>query len=117
MDPTILVPQERLPHSTLERFRNAPFEKMIKFAVDVRLGKIALGGEMHADAEGELLRIGSSQGDIWGGNLWPWEAPPRIEYVSLINVRPAAGNSAMEIRRPEIRESVRKIVHAWIELP
>jgi hypothetical protein len=30
----------------LERFRNAPFEKMIKSAVDVRLRKIALGGEM-----------------------------------------------------------------------
>jgi hypothetical protein len=63
----------------LERFRNAPFERMIKFAVDVRLRKLALGGEMLSDAEEELLRGGSDRSDIWGGNLWPWEHRARVE--------------------------------------
>ena len=116
MDQAILIPAERLRMPDLERFRNAPFEKMIKFVVDVRLRRIALGGEMHADAEEELLRAGSDQADIWGGNLWPWEQPPRIEYVSLINIRPAADNRGMDIRLDNIRAAAQDIVHEWVDL-
>lgn len=117
MDQTILIPTEHLAYRELERFRNAPFEKMIKFVVDVRRRKIALGGEMHADAEEELLREGSHQSDLWGGNLWPWEQPPRIEYISLINIRPSAGNRGMDILLDDIRTAVKTVVHAWITLP
>jgi hypothetical protein len=99
VDQSILIPTERLTIRALERFRNAPFETMIKFVVDVRLGKIALGGEMH------------------GGNLWPWEQPPRIEYISLINVRPSAGNRGMDIMMDDIRSAVKAAVHTWVDLP
>lgn len=116
MDEAILIPVERLRIPDLERFRNAPFGNMIKFAVDVRLRRIALGGEMHADAEEELLRAGSVQADIWGGNLWPWEQPPRIEYISLINIRPAADNRGMEIRLEHVRAAVKGIVQEWVDL-
>jgi hypothetical protein len=116
MAQSILIPAERLRIPDLERFRNAPFEKMIKFVVDVRLSKIALGGEMHADAEEALLRAGSDQADLWGGNLWPWEQPPRIEYISLINIRPAVDNRAMEIRLEHIRAAAEKIIHEWVDL-
>ncbi len=67
MDLQILIPISRLKITDLERFRNAPFENMIKFTVDIRLRKIALGGEMHADSEEVLLGAGSGQADIWGG--------------------------------------------------
>ena len=117
MDQSILIPTERLTPQDLERFRNAPFEKMIKFVVDVRLGKIALGGEMHADAEEALLTDGSRQSDLWGGNLWPWEQPPRIEYISLINIRPSADNRGMDIMRDDIRAAVKTAVHTWVDLP
>ena len=116
MDQTILIPTRKLRTPDLERFRNAPFEKMIKFAVDVRLRRIALGGEMHADAEEMLLREGSNQPDIWGGNLWPWEQPARIEYISLINIRPAADNRGMEILLDDVRTAVQEIVRDWLEL-
>jgi hypothetical protein len=89
---------------------------MIKFVVDVGLRKIALGGEMHADAEAKLLEAGSHQSDIWGGNLWPWEQPPRIEFISLINIRPAADNRGMDIKREDIRTAVTDIVHEWIDV-
>ena len=116
MDSQILIPTSRLTVADLERFRNAPFENMIKFTVDIRLRKIALGGDMHADSEEVLLSAGSGQVDIWGGNLWPWAQPPRIEYISLINIRPAMENRGMEIQLEEIRTAVRSIVHAWVEL-
>ena len=79
MDQSVLIPIGRVQMADLERFRNAPFERMIKFAVDVRLRKLALGGEMLSDAEEELLRGGSDRSDIWGGNLWPWEHRARVE--------------------------------------
>jgi hypothetical protein len=116
LDQSILIPSERLKVSDLERFRNAPFEKMIKFVVDVRLHRIALGGEMHADAEEELLKAGSEQSDLWGGNLWPWECPPRIEHISLINIRPAADNRGMEILRDDVRAAVKAVVDTWVDL-
>ena len=117
MDTAILIPSSRLRISDLERFRNAPFENMIKFTVDIRLRKIALGGEMHADSEEELLHTGSDQGDIWGGNLWPWAQPPRIEYISLINIHPAVENRGMEIQLDHVRTAVQAIVQEWVGLP
>jgi hypothetical protein len=117
MDTAILIPSSRLQISDLERFRNAPFENMIKFTVDVRLRKIALGGDMHADSEEELLHTGSDQADIWGGNLWPWAQPPRIEYISLINIRPSLENRGMEIQLDLVRATVQEIVHEWVEMP
>jgi hypothetical protein len=116
LDPTILIPTERLKVPDLERFRNAPFASMIKFVVDTRLRRIALGGEMHADAEEALLEAGSAQSDLWGGNLWPWEVPPRVEHISLINIRPAADNRGMEILREDVRADVLAVVDEWVEL-
>jgi hypothetical protein len=64
VDQSILIPTDRLKLPDLERFRNAPFEKMITFAVDVRLRKIASGGEMHSDGKEELLRVLNHNG-LW----------------------------------------------------
>jgi hypothetical protein len=117
MDQEILIPEHRLRLGDLDRFRNRPFENMIKFAVDVGMKRIALGGEMHADGEEALLLSGSVQGDIWGGNLWPWEPVPRIECISLINIRPSVGNRGMEIQSEEVSRQVHDVVQMWIELP
>jgi len=117
VDSPILVPDTRLRFNDLARFRGAPFETMIKFAVDVRHGKVALGGEMHADAEAELLRAGAAPGDIWGGNLWPWEQPPRVEFISLINIRPSADNPGMELQRTDIRSDALGVLRKWVDLP
>ena len=117
VDSPILIPATPLHREDLEKFRNAPFETMIKFAVDIRSDRIALGGDMHADAEAELLRTGSAQEDIWGGNLWPWKEAPQIEFISLINIRPSADNMGMGITRDDIRNTALAVVRRWVELP
>lgn len=48
----------------VERF----FEDMVKYVVDVERGVIAIGGELHADAQAMLLERGSRQSDLWGAN-------------------------------------------------
>jgi len=115
LEPPIIIPLKKLTADELNAFRENPFENMIKFVVDVNTMKIALGGEMHADAEKALLDAGSNQEDLWGANLWPWEVPPRIEYISLINIRPSQDNRRMEIRSEEIRAKVDEAVRMWVE--
>ncbi len=84
---------------------------MVKAVVDVEQKLIALGGEMHADAEALLLERGSKQTDLWGFNIYPDKLPAeRLEFSSLINIRPSAGNRGMEIENEEIRKKFKQLL-------
>lgn len=90
----------------VERF----FEDMVKYVVDVERGVIAIGGELHADAEAMLLERGSRQSDLWGANYLPGRGEEGcIEYTSLINIRPAQDNRSMEVQDPGIRDRIREL--------
>lgn len=110
----IVIPEAPLVASDLGVFRGNPFDGMIKFVIDVRNERVALGGEMHADAEAALLEGGSKQEDLWGGNLHPWAGVPEIEYTSLINIRPAAGNRGLTVESPDIRSRMVIVLKKWI---
>jgi hypothetical protein len=61
------------------------FEDMVKYVVDIERKVVAVGGELHADAEEVLLESGSHQSDIWGANYYPGRgADECIEFTSLI---------------------------------
>ena len=91
---------------------------MAKFVVDVEKGILALGGEMHADCEEMLLRNGSKQEHLWGANLYPFrEGDERIEYTSLINIRPSAGNRSMAIQDEAIKRKVKDAVERLLLSP
>lgn len=83
------------------------YETMIKIVVDIRCRILAGGGEMHADCESVLLDNGSEQDDLWGANWYPAER--RIEFESLINIRPRLGNRSIVIQSEEIRQKVESI--------
>jgi hypothetical protein len=88
---------------------------MVKFVVDVERRLIALGGELHADAEAVLIDRESQQGALWGGNYFPGAGESDcIVYTSLINIRPAQGNPSMVLQDPKVRERVRAIVFALV---
>jgi hypothetical protein len=71
---------------------------------------IAIGGEMHADAEQVLLEAGSRQQDLWGANYYPGRGPEGcVEYTSLINIRPSAGNRGMELQDVALRQRVQEL--------
>ena len=83
---------------------------MVKFVVDVRRRVMAVGGELHADAESLLLEDGSAQDDLWGANYYPGRGPAHcVQFTALINIRPARGNPGMEIADPAIRDVVREL--------
>ncbi len=87
------------------------FDGMIKAVVDIDQEIMALGGEWHSDAERILLEAGSQQQNLWGINLL-LERPKEqmIEFTSLINIRPQAGNRTMMIEIPSVKEKINQIV-------
>ena len=56
----ILMVRTRLEPAELARLIGHPFQDMVKFVVDVERCIVALGGELHADAEALLLDDGSA---------------------------------------------------------
>ena len=93
----------------------AQFGDMVKAAVDVEREIMALGGELHADEEALLLEDGSRQENIWGINIYPEKpAPDRVEFDSMINVRPSQNNRSRGVEDPEVRARVIRIVERMI---
>ena len=74
-----------------------------------------MGGDLHSDEEAVLLETGSRQQDLWGANYYPGRGPDGcLEYTSMINIRPSAENSGMEIALEPVRSRVREIAHRLI---
>lgn len=85
------------------------YENMIKIVVDIRRRFLAGGGEMHADCESALLDGGSEQDDLWGANWYPDDQ--RIEFESLINIRPRLGNRSILIQDENLRRQIEGVTH------
>jgi hypothetical protein len=87
------------------------FGNLIKGVVDVERRIMALDGELHADEEALLLESGSRQESLWGINIYPeLEGPDRIEFDSMINIRPSQGNRSRGVDDPKVRERIIQIV-------
>lgn len=88
---------------------------MVKGVADIERGIIALGGKWHMDANTKLMEFGSKQNSVWGFNLYTdKKGEERIEYVALINIRPALGHRDMYIEDRAIREKIRSIVNRLV---
>ncbi|MBI4432198.1 MAG: hypothetical protein HY592_01790 [Candidatus Omnitrophica bacterium] len=107
---------QKISPDGLRGFLGKPFSDMVKFVADVEKGILAMGGELHSDAEAVLLQKGSSQKNLWGGNVYPGSdgAAPRIEYTSMINIRPSAGNRSMELKDEKARGRVKAVLDKLI---
>lgn len=110
------IVREPLTRPELVSIASAQFGDMVKAVVDVRRGIMALGGELHSDEEAMLLDDGSSQGDLWGINLYPGAAGADwIEYDSMINVRPSQGNRSRGIEDAAVRAAIKRIVSELVK--
>jgi hypothetical protein len=111
----IVVVSKPLPPGELRRFIGNPFPDMVKFVVDIERKLVAIGGELHSDAEDVLIERGSRQESLWGGNYYPGRGEARcLEYGSMINIRSAQKNESMLVQDPAIREKIRTVVFSLI---
>ncbi len=88
------------------------FGDLVKAVVDLDREMMAVGEGMHADEEAALLADGSRQADLWGINLYPadYGNPGFLEFDSMINLRPGAGNRTRGIDDPAIRTRIVDLV-------
>jgi len=115
MSTQIRIVREPITLEELRGIAREQFGDMVKAVVDVEQGIMAIGGELHADEETILLDEGSRQPDLWGINVYPDAAElERVEFDSMINVRPAQGNRSRSVedaaQRDRIREVVKRLV-------
>lgn len=112
----IKIIKELILLQQLKKIAEGNYGKMVRGIIDVNLEIIALGGELHADAEAILLQNGSEQKNLWGFNIYT-DKPDneRIEYSSFINVRPNQNNRSLEIQSSELKSKIRKIIDSLVE--
>jgi hypothetical protein len=92
------------------------FGNLVKAVVDVERKIMALDGELHADEEALLLENGSRQENLWGINLYPeMDGPDRVEFDSVINIRPSQANLSRGVDDHTIREKIVRIVAGLVK--
>lgn len=107
--------KNKISRKELEEIAKNQFGDWVKAVVDIERGLMAIGGDLHADEEAMLLENDSQQENLWGVNLrLTKDGDERIEFDSMINIRPAQGNRARNIESQEIRDTLRKIINELV---
>lgn len=113
MEPIIV--REKLKKEDIVNACAATFGTMVKIDVDVARGVLTIGGEWHSEGDALLVSDGSNHENVWGANYYPWNpSEKRIEYVSLINIKPSLDHKRMEVTDPQIKEKMRRIVETLL---
>jgi hypothetical protein len=111
----IKIVEDTISVDKLREIAKEFYGSMVKGVVDIEREVVVFGGEYHMDSNILLLEHGSKQSDVWGFNIYP--DMPRdswIEYVSLINIRPAVNNRDMEVQDANIRAKMKEIIDSKI---
>lgn len=100
----------------LEKIAQGMFGNMVKAVVDVEKKIMVVGGELHSDEEALLLENDSKQQNLLGINIYPEiKDENRIEFDSMINLRPSQGNRSRNIDDPVLRKQIIEIVNNLVE--
>lgn len=112
----IVIINQKITKKELKEIAQNNHGDMVKGVVDLSKNNMALGGDMHADAEEVMLNNGSKQEDLWGFNIFP-DSPEdkRYEYISFINIRPRQNNFDMTIQDPTLRKKMKTVIEGLID--
>lgn len=105
---------EKISTSELNEMAKNMFGNIVKAVVDVEKKLMAVDGELHADEEALLLQNGSEQKNLWGINIYPEKKEEKVEFDSIINLRPFQGNKSRGVEDEQIRKKIIKIVNQLI---
>jgi|SRR3989344_3304097 len=109
---TIRIVKDHISRVQLQELANERFGDLAKAVVDVKQKIIAVGGELHADAQTELMeKEGSHNEDTWGINIYPGEKGEAfIEFDSVVNLKPTFGNRSRGVDDEKTRNRITEIV-------
>lgn len=107
----VKIIRDQISLTDLNQMAKSKFGNLVKAVVDIERGIMAVDAELHADEEALLIENGSKQSDLWGINIYPeLKETDRIEFDSMINLKPAQGNRSRGIESVKIQEKIRSIV-------
>jgi len=88
------------------------YGSLVKAVVDIELEIMVIDADLHADQEKYLVETGSTQKNLWGINLYPhlYGQDGFIEFDSMINLRPVAGNFSRGVDDEMIQQKIRQII-------
>lgn len=93
----------------------ADLDGYIKVVVDLKRKILTAGGKLHVDAERLLLEDGSKQEDLWGAGIDL--QTNEVDFDSMINLRPAQGNTSREVLDKRIRQEIETIIRGLLRQP
>jgi len=106
---------DKISVAELNEMAEKMFGDFVKAVVDIDKKIMAVDSELHSDEEALLIEKGSKQKDLWGINIFPKiKAENRIEFDSMINLRPAQANRSRSVESPQIRKKINEIVNGLV---
>lgn len=106
---------KKISKKELTEIAKERFGDMVKAVVDIELGIMVVGGELHADEEAMLLENNSIQENLWGINIYvEKDDNEMIEFDSMINIRPRQNNRSRDVLDENLREKIIIIVNNLI---
>jgi hypothetical protein len=107
--------EQKISIKELREMASNMFGNLVKAVVDIEKNLLVVDAELHSDQEAFLIESGSNQEDLWGLNIYP-ELPKedRIEFDSMINLRPSQGNSSRGVEDKEIQKKILDVVNSKI---
>jgi hypothetical protein len=112
----MIIINDKISIEELKEMSKKMFGDLVKAVVDIEKEIMAVDGELHADEEQLLIANNSKQMNLWGINIYPEMAggDDFIEFDSMINIRPSAGNRSRGVEDPSIKEKILKVLNKII---
>ena len=109
------IVKENISIDELKEMSSKMFGNLVKAVVDVEKNILVVDAELHSDQEAFLIESGSNQKNLWGINIYPdLSNEERIEFDSMINLRPSQGNSSRGVEDEEIQKKILDMVNSKI---
>ena len=109
------IVENKITLKELKEMASKMFGNLVKGVVDVEKGILVIDSELHSDEEAYLLQLGSKQENLWGINIYPdLDKEERIEFDSMINLRPSQNNNSRGVDNEEIQKKILDIVNSKI---
>ncbi len=104
--------KSQISKEELNEMASKMFGNLVKAVVDVQKEILVVEAELHSDQEAYLLEQGSKQENLWGINIYPdLEKSERIEFDSMINLRPSQNNYSRGVDDEKIQKKILDIVN------
>ena len=109
------IVEKEISIDELKKMASKMFGNLVKGVVDVKEDLLVVDAELHSDQEAYLLERGSKQENLWGINIYPeLSGNERIEFDSMINLRPSQNNNSRGVDNEEIRDNILEIANSKI---